>query len=196
MPSRHHSGPVLLGWEAAPAGRRSDRARAIGDALLLALAHELTGMTPTRVERRCPVCGSDEHGRPVLPDSALSASLSYADGIVVAAVARALEAPAIGVDVERGDADGRPDDLALLFSPRPAPTIDQWSRMEAALKADGRGFTLEPTDVVLTSDEAVVAGEPPLRTAAVDSPAGTVIRIAWQPALSAGAGPDETSDRR
>ncbi len=132
----------------------------------------------------------------MLPDSALSASLSYADGIVVAAVAPVLEAPAIGVDVERGDADARPDDLALLFSPRPAPTLDQWARMEAALKADGRGFTLEPTDVVLTSDEALVAGEPPLRTAAVESPAGTVVRVSWQPALSVGAAPDGTPDRR
>lgn len=76
----------------------------------------------TRVVRLCPRCGSAAHGAPRLVGSPWCVSISYADELALIAWG---EAP-LGIDVEPlgGPAD---DELAA------------WTRMEALLKATGRG---------------------------------------------------------
>jgi len=95
-----------------------------------------------RVVRVCPACGSDRHGRPVAVGSPAHLSISYADGLV--AVAWSYDGP-VGIDVERDLAGDR----------------QEWTRVEALLKATGEGLRAWP-DVVL----------PDLPTAPLALPAG------------------------
>ncbi|MDR2821018.1 MAG: 4'-phosphopantetheinyl transferase superfamily protein [Desulfovibrio sp.] len=86
------------------------------------------------------------YGQPAIPDSDVSASLSYCPGIVVAAAG---ESCRIGVDVEPESGLNLNDirrALSLSEIDRvrrqrlPASLVSCWTAKEAVLKADGRGF--------------------------------------------------------
>lgn len=110
-----------------------------------AAADLLGGLLPGAVVvRRCARCGSTAHGRPLVVGGRHVVSVSYTDRWVVAAVAPSSSASTIGVDAE--DDDGRIDLARVL----PAPSdLHAWTRVEATLKADGRGLALDPAAVTV-----------------------------------------------
>jgi 4'-phosphopantetheinyl transferase len=111
---------------------------AAGRAALRVLAAEIVGADPAdvTVRARCATCGG-AHGRPVLGGSraldGLHASVAHAGGIVVVAVSA--DGP-IGIDAEPRDRDTPP-----------GMTLAGWVRIEAVLKADGRGLAVDPARV-------------------------------------------------
>jgi 4'-phosphopantetheinyl transferase len=123
-----------------------------GRALLRALVAELAGVAEAgiRIVARCPDCGGD-HGRPVVmaPDAAtdVRVSLAHAGGVTVAA---ALVGGAVGIDAEP-----RPH-AADAF-----PALRRWTRIEAVLKADGRGLRVDPETVEFESTDTLLVGSAP-----------------------------------
>lgn len=99
------------------------------------------------IEQRCPDCGGP-HGRPVVmaPPEArrIEVSLAHAGEQHVVAAVRGRR---IGIDAECADArPGRIAALRELLGDRDDP-LRRWTRVEAALKADGRGLRVEPSAV-------------------------------------------------
>ncbi|MFT4210472.1 MAG: hypothetical protein QM626_01255 [Microbacterium sp.] len=201
-------GPVRIAWAHVAAGAVPDpveiarlapdqAARAAGmppaDAtrfvrgrmLMARLAGEVAGRPPAVITSRCERCGGN-HGRPAAVDAPAVVGVSYADGLVVAVAAPSAEVTALGVDVEAGDdPDRRLDDLAALFAPAPPPTLREWTLIEAAVKADGRGMRIPPAGVRLTGASRTRAVEvrlpgraQPIQTVAVRGPAGHVVSLA------------------
>ncbi|MFC6325108.1 4'-phosphopantetheinyl transferase family protein [Microbacterium koreense] len=163
-------GAVLIGWaDTASTGRRAS-----GDALLRALTAQL-GIDAPPPTRRCPSCGAGDHGMPEVPGGRVVASLSYADEIVVAAVAPRGDAAALGVDVE--SAARATGDLTAFFAPRPAPGIREWTRIEAVLKASGRGVRTDPRSIDV-SGPVVHIGTEAFDLATVVGPDGYVVSVA------------------
>lgn len=117
-----------------------------GRFVLRGLASELTGTPPADLDLTalCPDCGGP-HGRPVLGGSGLHLSLTHGSGVVVAA---AWTAP-VGIDVE-GDAG--PERLAAIERLTGRASVQHWSRVEAVLKADGRGLRVDPSRVTVSGD--------------------------------------------
>lgn len=99
----------------------------------------------------CPDCGRP-HGGPVVNvdgtaspgAAAIHASISHAGDGSIAAVSPAR----VGVDVERRDAPLRAP-LPVAVPPREDP-LQHWTRIEAVLKADGRGLRVDPREAVLS----------------------------------------------
>lgn len=111
-----------------------------------ASAELIAGLLPGAVVvRRCARCGSTTHGGPWVSDGRHVVSVSYTDRWAVAAVAPASFATALGVDA-----------VAVTSAPVGVDRVltagadhRRWARVEAALKADGRGLTVEPADVTI-----------------------------------------------
>jgi 4'-phosphopantetheinyl transferase len=138
----------------------ADNARTFlaGRRLLRELVATLADVDPGEVviEARCPFCGG-AHGRPaVLAPSAATAlrlTLAHTGDLVVAAAA--WEHP-VGVDVESADARHAPERDAAIESvagTSGADALQHWTRVEAVLKADGRGLRIDPS-AVRVSDTA------------------------------------------
>lgn len=108
------------------------------------------------IARRCPVCGSDEHGKPFLLDasgapSPVRFSYSYSDELVAVAVSNGAE---VGVDVERVvPGFAWREVAATALSSRERSLLEgldgdaavrgffgMWTRKEAVSKASGRGL--------------------------------------------------------
>ncbi len=154
-----------------------------GRMLLRELVADLTGADPASitVTAACPDCGR-EHGRPRVDGAFVS--LSHTGDLVVAAGSPT--AP-VGVDVERRDAAaaGRADErLAAIRLVAAGEGLEHWTRVEAVLKADGRGLRVDPAAVVIRGDRASLDGAAYGLTDASD--AEHVISVAMR--LS-GAGP-------
>lgn len=126
-----------------------------------------------RFSARCPDC-REEHGRPVVIAPARATgfrvSLSHAGGLVLAAVA---PRRAVGVDAEPWDTAPERLDAIRALTDVPAQVsgedgllsaLRHWTRVEAVLKADGRGLRVDPAAVqVLDSTgraEASVVADP------------------------------------
>ncbi|TCL84474.1 4'-phosphopantetheinyl transferase [Rathayibacter sp. PhB179] len=125
-----------------------------GRVLLRMLAGELLGLPASmiRVTARCSRCGGP-HGRPWIEGAEhLSVSIAHCPGAVVVA---ASSAGVVGVDVEpvagppeRGVAITRIAGAPFATGGfRAADPILHWTRIEAALKADGRGLDVDPRRV-------------------------------------------------
>ena len=154
-----------------------------GRALIRDLVGRIRGSDEIKLSSRCARCGAD-HGRP--RSAGVSLSVSHAeDLVVVAATAGSID---LGVDVEQAAAGGRLDGLRPMFPDGRAPDLAAWTRIEAAVKADGRGFEIEPSEVLLQprpgGDDprvwsAVLPGRPrPLEVATLVGPPGHVLSVA------------------
>ncbi len=142
---------------------RPDAARAFltGRRLLRELVASLAVVDPddVSIEARCPVCGG-RHGRPsvIAPHAAtpLQLSLAHTDSLVVVA---ATWDHAVGVDVERADAvrtAERDRAIATVAGASGDDALTHWTRVEAVLKADGRGLRVDPRTVRVTGAGASV----------------------------------------
>lgn len=124
-------GGVRVAWRAVPPG--ADR-RAVSRSLLTEL------LPGARVSARCARCGGD-HGRVRVSGVDATASVSYANGWAVVAVRRGDDR--VGIDAVAADATG-------LERVLPEADAQAWARVEAALKADGRGLAVDPGRVRIT----------------------------------------------
>ena len=97
----------------------------------------------------CPDCGG-EHGQPTTSGAFLS--LTRAPGVTIAV---ASAAGPVGVDVELRD--GSPDRERAILQLTGVGSLQHWTRVEAVLKADGRGLRVDPSLVLVEGDLATVA---------------------------------------
>lgn len=126
-----------------------------GRVLLRRLAAAQLGIDPERVPIRavCPDCGGP-HGRPFVEGSQLRLSLSRCAGAVAAAVAWGCD---VGIDVETlGHAETARDAIREVAGGGPS----HWTRVEATLKADGRGLRVDPRRVRIAGLTARVLDRP------------------------------------
>lgn len=181
---RNRLGPALIAWESASPDTRF----AVGRSLMTKLVTELVGAADVEIFRRCPRCGSHEHGAPRVRDLPVAISVSYAGDMVAVAAIPTTDAAAIGIDIEPEASAARVGELARLFQPLAAPDLRGWTLLEAALKADGRGLNVDPSTVIFGDAERTVLGSAqlitvpgraePVAAAAVDGPAGFVLSVA------------------
>ncbi|MEO5920156.1 MAG: 4-phosphopantetheinyl transferase [Pseudolysinimonas sp.] len=128
-----------------------------GRLLLRSLAADLLGISPSEVPilARCPDC-SAPHGRTVIEGSDLHVSLSHTP---LGRVGAAMFGAAIGVDAE--PIRGHPSRLAAIRHVANVESLRDWTRIEAVLKADGRGLRIDPRDVEMQeTSSGVVASVP------------------------------------
>lgn len=154
-----------------------------GRRLLRDLILSLGGSTAAPIDSACARCGGD-HDVPRTPGFVLS--VSHAPDLVVVAAVRG--SMPMAVDVEPDTAGERARELAPLFAPRPAPDLAEWTRIEAAIKADGRGVAIDPAAVRLLPDPsgatprewwAALPDRPTrLRVATLQGPAGYTLSAA------------------
>ena len=179
---------LRLAWAAAP---EPDARRAVAFGLLADLA------PGARFVQRCPLCGGP-HGPVRVAGAKLHASVTYAGGLAIVAAVPAGSAPlitAIGIDAE-AEADPQRDAVGLrgILGEGPA-TLRGWTRVEAALKADGRGLRVEPSTVSVIEDgdgwRAGIPDAAPVRGWDLDGPAGVVLSgaVRLQAAPAAASGP-------
>lgn len=143
--------PELTRYQAA--GDAADAFLA-GRALLRSLVSELTGMPPAaiRISANCPDCGG-AHGRPLVEDCALHLSLSRCPSAIVAVAS--WDGP-IGVDVEQHPASRSA--IEAIETLTGTADLRQWTRLEAVLKADGRGLRVDPAAVSILETASAVEG--------------------------------------
>ena len=173
-------GPVRVVWSDST----EDRARAFlrGRTLVTDLVSEgfpdATGWSIGR--GLCLRCGQ-RHGPVELTGVPAVASVSYTQGLVVAALAPSGAVSRLGVDVERDAATAtRVRDLEQLIGYAHEPVLRRWTRIEAVLKADGRGLLVDPGDVRFDGGTAVIVGAPTsYHVSDIDGPDGFVISLAW-----------------
>jgi len=160
------------------------------------LVAELADHDDLRLVTTCPRCGAD-HGQPRFETAPVVVSISYAGSMVVVAAAHSTEASAVGVDIERqrsGDEHLPLVDLASLFAPSPSPTLQEWTLIEAALKADGRGLNvdlslveIEPIDTGRAADSRAIripGRSEPVVARQIDGPAKFVLSSAMVRAVA------------
>lgn len=165
---------------------------AAGRALLVAALDDLLGAgADLTVTTACERCGGD-HGPVRHPRAAIS--ISYAGELVVVAVAPAGNsgdaAAAVGVDIERDDpvTRRRIAEAAALLPAGAPPTLAHWTRVEAVLKADGRGMRVSPEAVTFSPDlsSARVPGRrAPIDVATLVGPRGFALSAAVVPPAAA-----------
>ncbi|WP_295837130.1 chemotaxis protein CheY [uncultured Microbacterium sp.] len=156
---------IRVAWRRIPpATARRETSRAL-------LAELLPGAD---VVSRCPACGG-AHGRIRVRDRDAAASVSYAGGWAVAAVSTGA-GRGIGVDAVPRGAAGM-DRILASASPDRA-----WARVEAVLKADGRGLTVDPRRVEVHERAdgwtASIDGVGGWAGWDVDGPEGVVVAVA------------------
>lgn len=179
-------------WQAVPAG--ADRRQAADALIVRSLAD--AGLHDVRLARVCAWCGG-AHGAVRVVGADAVASVSYAGDLVVVATALARPGTPFGVDAEHVGLDG--DALARVRAALGDDDADAatWTRVEAALKADGRGLRVDPAGVTLTrlGDDAWRATVPgstaSLRVRTVPGPADVSISLA----TAAGATPSRRAMR-
>jgi len=182
------------------AGFRPDRLRRflLGRALVRALVRVRfpEASTWSVFSGECRRCGT-RHAGVEIEGAPVLASVSYADGIVVAAVADTALTHRLGVDVEADAADQtRTDDLQRLLGASSEAVLRRWTRVEAVLKADGRGLLIDPGAVWLRRGGAWIAGEAESYVVTeVPGPAGYLVSLAWSAAAASAAEPGRATRR-
>lgn len=129
---------MVLSLASSAGGERHARGRA--------LLHELVG--DREIVAICPDCGGP-HGRPVAVDGPAISLTHVGD----TSIAVSSDADAVGVDAERHDADT--SSLAIVAGD---VTVEHWTRVEAVLKADGRGLRVDPLTIEFDGDRATLDG--------------------------------------
>ena len=170
MEHRWNIGSIIVMVRGYDGDRRSPIARNVGSLLLAELARELTG-TVVPVLRLCPTCGATDHGRPVVPGNELALSLSYAPGAVAVAAAARDAVEGLGIDIEAG----LPGAEAI-----PGVCLQDWTRLEAAMKADGRASLLDPAAASVARWQISFPGAPPWSTTVLPAPAPFQVAIAYR----------------
>lgn len=168
----------------------------VGRAMLADLIAELTGPADPGFTTTCERCGAD-HGRPRLERAPAAVSISYAGSLVAVAAARLADAAAVGVDVEAEPPAGGDDLVTVLgplFAPAPAPDVEGWTLIEAALKADGRGVDVAFSEIdVRPRESGHPSGSRAVRlpgrsddvvAARIPGPVGFVLSAAMVPAAA------------
>lgn len=164
-----------------------------GRTLLHRLLQQLQpGSAPQLDGTLCPHCGTG-HGPVSVTNTGANSvvtSLSYAEGLVVAAVAPATQVAAVGVDVERDRAKagrehtnniGRLSELTALIGGEPESALRRWTKIEAVLKADGRGLRVAPDQVRLNANTAQINNDSArYLLTEIDGPASYLISLAWR----------------
>lgn len=166
---------IRVAWRRIPpATARRETSRAL-------LAELLPGAD---MVSRCPACGG-EHGRIRVRGGDAAVSVSYAGGWAVAAVST-VAGRGIGVDAVPLGAIGLDRVLGSAVSER------AWARVEAVLKADGRGLTVDPRRVeVHDGTDGWTAAVDEVGGWAgwdVDGPEGVVIAVAVGQGVASGEG--------
>lgn len=136
--------------------------------MLTEIIRELVGVD-LPVGRRCPNCGATDHGRPIVPGDALTLSLSYTSGAVAVAAAPRETVAALGVDIEAGVAD-----LEAI----PGLSLRDWTRVESAMKADGRASLLDPRAALLDQNSVRFPDGRAWVSTVLDAPAGFQLTLA------------------
>ncbi|NKX55819.1 4'-phosphopantetheinyl transferase family protein [Arthrobacter mobilis] len=188
---------AVLGAEAELAGRyrHHDDAEAFlaSRALLRLLAARLLGVPADEaaglpVTRYCRTCGGTDHGMPQVPG--LQLSMSRTRTLVLAAAGP--EGILLGADVEQvpdSVFEGF-DESVLSPSERrrvrrgPAGTLERmrlWTAKEAAVKAAGHGFAVEPSRLTVEPDDST-AGAFTARVSCPGTPDVDGLRLGWIPA--------------
>jgi 4'-phosphopantetheinyl transferase len=157
---------MRIAWAPVPAG--TPRRAVAWD-----LVREL--IPGARLTNPCPRCGG-AHGAVRVHGADAVASVSYAGGLAVVAVASGAEA--IGVDAERSD---REPGVGRVL--RPGATVRDWVRVEAVLKADGRGVRVDPSlvDIRFSADARtarVADRDVEYEVTDVGGPPGVVVSVA------------------
>lgn len=125
-----------------------------GRLLVRTLLGELTGTAPGEVYLRAPcVDCSRQHGRVTAPTTPFHLSVTHSESAVVIA---ASDVP-IGIDTEH---DPSPEALAAIGVVAGETSISRWTRVEAVLKVDGRGLTVDPHRVMIQDDLGWVDDRP------------------------------------
>ncbi|WP_457099274.1 chemotaxis protein CheY [Microbacterium sp. P5_E9] len=169
---------VQLAWAAVPPGEpRRETAWRL-----------LRGLLPDGVElsNPCPRCGGP-HGPVRVAGADALASVSYAGPVAVVGVADGALFDAFGIDAEREHETAR--DAAGLrgILGQDRTSLRDWTRVEAALKADGRGLRVEPAEVTVREREdqsgwdAVVPGGTAFAGWDAAGPAGVLVSVAVRP---------------
>ncbi|WP_295783585.1 4'-phosphopantetheinyl transferase superfamily protein [uncultured Microbacterium sp.] len=160
-------------WREVPAGASR---RAVSRDLLR------EALPSARFVSRCPVCGG-AHGRVRVEGADAAVSVSYAPGWAVAAVGGPGER--IGVDAVPFGTGGLERVLTPESRRMPDSAARRWARIEAVLKADGRGLAVDPARVEVALDaagwRARIRGEDAAgdwRGWDVEGPAGLVVAVA------------------
>ncbi|MEV8239496.1 hypothetical protein AB0O90_04620 [Microbacterium testaceum] len=136
-----------------------------------ALVREL--LPGARLSSRCARCGGD-HGRLRVSGVEAAASVSYAGGWAVVAT---LEGEGrVGLDAVPADASG-------LDRVMPGADAWAWARLEAVVKADGRGLEVDPARVRIDArDDGTWSGAiddgPAFDGYDVEGPEGVVVAVA------------------
>lgn len=167
---------------------------ATGRRLLSALVHGPSAGA-VRIESVCERCGGD-HGRPRVEGAPFTVSVSYAGDMVVAAAVGLDAASAVGIDIERrtSDVDSPMSELTNLFAPHEPPGLREWTEIEAAVKADGRGLRIPPADVAFGERSSMLPGgravhvpgrRERMEVAPAAGPADHVVSVAVVAAVSA-----------
>ena len=157
-----------------------------GRALIRELVVRLGGGPDVPIDSACGRCGED-HGVPRTPGFVLS--VSHAATLVAVAVSRG--SSPLGIDVEADSAAARVSELGPLFAPADVPDVAGWTRIEAAIKADGRGIAIPPGSVRLRPtahgsssqrpqewSAAVPGRSTPLQVVTLAGPAGHRLSVA------------------
>ena len=120
-----------------------------GRGLLRDLVSEITGLDAAAIviTATCPDCGGT-HGRPTVDGHPeLHVSLARTPGFVVAAVSTTHP---IGIDAEL--LAGSAERAAAVGALTGIQSLRHWTRVEAVLKADGRGLRVDPSRVHVDAD--------------------------------------------
>ena len=127
-----------------------------GHALLRELVSEATGLdvATITITATCPDCGGS-HGRPeVHGRDDLHVSLARTPGFVVAGIS---SAGPIGIDAEL--VAGSPERAPAVGALTGIQSLRHWTRVEAVLKADGRGLRVDPALVQVDGEIATLEGQ-------------------------------------
>lgn len=152
-----------------------------GRTALLTAAARFTGVEPRTltIDATCPDCGRS-HGRPrvVGAPAPVHISLTHAGGRAIA-VASAVP---VGVDAEtRAALRAQRAGVRLVAPASGAESLRHWTRVEAVVKADGRGLRIDPRSVFVTARRgAVTDSSARYRIGALRPVRGLVVSIAQE----------------
>lgn len=174
---------VRLAWAVVPEG---EERRAVAWEVLRGM------LAPgARLTNPCPRCGGP-HGPIQTTDAAARPAIAYAGATAVIAVAEAGPGRfAIDAESERDQTRDAAGLDGVLGTGRSA-TLRDWVRVEASLKADGRGLRVDPAAVRVTATGtstwvAAVPGGDAVEGWDLEGPPGIVVSAAISGAAGAGA---------